>query len=73
MNGKPVIVVVNASNPMIFKEFEPNVDGILMGFGVQHQAILDVAVWESRTEWVVTDSNAREHGDRGVTTGRCAP
>ncbi|HET6542799.1 MAG TPA: glycoside hydrolase family 3 N-terminal domain-containing protein [Chryseolinea sp.] len=42
MNGKPVIVVVNASNPMIFKEFEPNVDGILMGFGVQHQAILDV-------------------------------
>ena len=42
MNGKPVIVVVNASNPMIFKEFEPNVDGILLGFGVQHQAILDV-------------------------------
>ena len=42
MNGKPVIVVVNASNPMIFKEFEPNVDGILVGFGVQHQAILDV-------------------------------
>jgi beta-glucosidase len=42
MNGKPVIVVINASNPMIFKEFEPNVDGILMGFGVQHQAILDV-------------------------------
>ncbi len=43
MNGKPVIVVVNASNPMIFKEFESNVDGILMGFGVQHQAILDIA------------------------------
>jgi beta-glucosidase len=42
MNGKPVIVIVNASNPMIFKEFEQDVDGILMGFGVQHQAILDI-------------------------------
>ncbi len=27
---------------MIFKEFESSVDGILLGFGVQHQAILDI-------------------------------
>ncbi|HEX6223341.1 MAG TPA: glycoside hydrolase family 3 C-terminal domain-containing protein, partial [Chryseolinea sp.] len=42
MNGKPVIVVVNAASPMIFQEFESSVDGILLSFGVQHQAILDI-------------------------------
>ena len=42
MNGKPVIVFVNASKPMIFSEFEDSVDAILLGFGVQHQAILDI-------------------------------
>ena len=42
MGNKPVIVVVNASLPMVFNEFESEVDGILMSFGVQHQAILDV-------------------------------
>lgn len=42
VNGKPVIVIVNASTPMIFKEFEGSVDCILLGFGVQHQSILDI-------------------------------
>jgi beta-glucosidase len=42
MNQKPVIVVVNASKPMIFREFEASVDGILIGFSIQHQAILDI-------------------------------
>jgi len=42
MKDKPVIVVVNASNPMVFAEFENQVDGILMHFGVQDQAILDI-------------------------------
>lgn len=42
MNGKPVIVVVSVSNPMVFKEFEGIVEGIIAGFGVQHQAILDI-------------------------------
>jgi beta-glucosidase len=42
MGNKPVIVVVNASSPMVFKEFENQVDGILISFGVQHQAILDI-------------------------------
>jgi len=27
---------------MIFKEFEGSVDGILVAFGVQHQAMLDI-------------------------------
>jgi beta-glucosidase len=42
MGRKPVIVVVNASSPMVFNEFETEVDGILISFGVQHQAILEV-------------------------------
>ncbi len=42
MNGKPVIVVVEASKPMVFREFESSVDGIVLTFGVQHQAIFDI-------------------------------
>jgi beta-glucosidase len=42
MNGKPVIVIIKAKNPMVFNEFEKDVNGILIGFGVQDQAVLDI-------------------------------
>ena len=42
MSGKPVITVVSASNPMVFNEFEREVNGILLHFGVQDQVILDI-------------------------------
>ncbi len=42
MKGKPVIVVVNLSNPMVFSEFEKEVNAIVVNFGVQNQAILDI-------------------------------
>ncbi len=42
MKGKPVIVVVNLSNPMVFSEFEKEVNAIVANFGVQNQAILDI-------------------------------
>jgi beta-glucosidase len=42
MKGKPVVVVVNASKPMVFNEFEKDIQGIVVGFGVQDQAVLDV-------------------------------
>lgn len=42
MKGKPVIVSVNMSNPMIFAEFEKEANAILVNFGVQDQAILDM-------------------------------
>jgi beta-glucosidase len=42
MKGKPVIVCVEASGPMVFAEFEKEVDAILLGFGVQHQVIFDI-------------------------------
>lgn len=41
MKGKPVIVSILMSNPMVFHEFEREVDGIVVNFGVQDQAILD--------------------------------
>ena len=42
MNWKPVIVSVNMNNPMVFSEFEKNSNAILINFGVQDQAILDI-------------------------------
>jgi beta-glucosidase len=42
MNGKPVIVAVSVSNPMIFSEFEADANVILASFGVQDQALLDI-------------------------------
>ncbi|MEP6596643.1 MAG: glycoside hydrolase family 3 N-terminal domain-containing protein [Ginsengibacter sp.] len=42
MKGKPVIVSVNMSNPMVFSELEKDANAILVNFGVQDQAILDI-------------------------------
>ena len=42
MKGKPVVVSMFTSNPMIFSEIEKDADGILLNFGVQDQAILEI-------------------------------
>lgn len=42
MKGKPVIVAVNISNPMVFSEIEKQSNAILLSFGVQDQALLDI-------------------------------
>lgn len=42
MNGKPVIVSINISNPMVVGEFEKEVDAIVGEFGVQVDAMLDI-------------------------------
>jgi beta-glucosidase len=42
MAGKPVVVSVALSNPMVFSELEKDADAILVTFGVQDQAVLDV-------------------------------
>ena len=42
MKGKPVITVVHLSNPSVFAEFEKQTDAILVTFGVQDQAVLDL-------------------------------
>ena len=48
MNGKLVIVSLNMSNPAVFGEFEKNVDGIVINFGVQEQAILDILTGKTK-------------------------
>ncbi len=42
MKNKPVIVSVNTSNPMVFSEIEQSASAILVNFGVQDQALLDI-------------------------------
>jgi beta-glucosidase len=42
MNGKPVLVAVNITNPMVFAEFEKEVDAIVGEFGVQVEALMDI-------------------------------
>ncbi len=41
MGDKPVVVIVNTTNPFV-AEFEPYADAILLGFDVQRQALLEV-------------------------------
>lgn len=43
MGEKPVIVIVDVTNPMVFAEIEPLANAILIHCGVQDQAILDIA------------------------------
>ena len=42
MGDKPVIVVISASRPFVPAEFEPYSDAVLVNFGVQNQAVLDL-------------------------------
>lgn len=42
MNGKPVIVCMALSNPAVVAEFESEIDGLLVSFGVQDQALMDI-------------------------------
>ncbi|MCP9757160.1 glycoside hydrolase family 3 protein [Lacihabitans sp. CCS-44] len=47
MKGKPVVVSINTSNPMVFSEIEPHASAILLSFGVQDQAIIETLVGKS--------------------------
>jgi beta-glucosidase len=47
MGKKPVIVTVNVSNPMVFGEIEKYANVILVHFGVQDQALLDIISGEA--------------------------
>jgi beta-glucosidase len=42
MKGKPVIVSVMMNNPTVFAEFESKANALLVQFGVQDQALLDI-------------------------------
>jgi beta-glucosidase len=42
MADKPVIAIVDVSNPMLFNEFEKDMSGVIVHFGSTTQAILDI-------------------------------
>lgn len=42
MGDKPVVVVVALSRPAVLSELEPYADAVLLTFGVQNQAVLDI-------------------------------
>lgn len=42
MRGKPIIVSIYSKNPTIVKEFEKEVDAILVEFGVEGTCVLDI-------------------------------
>ncbi|TRZ82625.1 MAG: glycoside hydrolase family 3 protein [Sediminibacterium sp.] len=42
MKGKPVVISVSLTNPMVFGEFEEEVDAIMGEFGVQVEAQMDI-------------------------------
>jgi beta-glucosidase len=47
MKGKPVILSVSTTNPMVFSEIEKEASAILLNFGVQDQAIFDIILGKS--------------------------
>jgi beta-glucosidase len=42
MGNKPVILTVTVTNPMVFSEIEPAADAILVDFGVQVEALMEM-------------------------------
>jgi Beta-glucosidase-related glycosidases len=42
MNGKPVVVCMALTNPAVVTEFESKIDGLVVSFGVQDQALMDI-------------------------------
>jgi len=42
MRNKPVIAVIDVSNPMVFNEFEKHMDGIIVRFGGSVQSVMDI-------------------------------
>jgi len=50
MGKKPVVVLIDVSNPMVFSEIEKNASAILIHFGVQDQALLDLLTGASEPE-----------------------
>ena len=42
MGDRPVVVIVNVFRPLVFKEFEPYADAILLRFNINEQPALDV-------------------------------
>lgn len=42
MKGKPVVVILRMTNPTVVAEFEKQINALVVNFGIQNQAILDI-------------------------------
>jgi beta-glucosidase len=47
MGNKPVIVIINVSNPVVLNELESKTDALLIHVGIQDQAIMDIISGEA--------------------------
>lgn len=47
MGGRPVIVCMQLHNPAVVAEFEGQIDGLLVHFGVENQVLLDILTGKS--------------------------
>jgi beta-glucosidase len=47
MGQKPLIVCMNLSNPTVVAEFEKSIEGLLVHFGVQDQALMEIISGEA--------------------------
>lgn len=42
MRDKPVVAVIDLSNPMVFNEFEKEMDGIILHFGSSNKSLMEI-------------------------------
>jgi beta-glucosidase len=79
MNGKPVIVVLNMSNPTVVSEFEPSANAIVVSFGVQDHDMQPYVDAEGHAydfvfglNWagVINDARTATYGKGRKATGR---
>lgn len=47
MGNKPVVLIVNTTNPLVFSEIEPYAGAVLLSFGVQDQALIETIAGKS--------------------------
>jgi len=69
MGEKPVVLIVEVSKPVVLGEMEPSVDAILLSFGAQQQALLDIISGKAEPSWTAAHADARRYADRGAESG----
>lgn len=50
MKDKPLILIVSTTNPLIFSEIEPYASSVLLSFGVQDQALIEIIAGRSEPQ-----------------------
>ena len=71
MGNRPVIVIDILNKPSVMSEFEPSADAILVEFGVQIQAVLDIITGRVQPS-AASASDSGKYESCGSTAGGCA-